>query len=653
MEEFHFIRPWCLLAIIPALMLCAALFRTAMRGTQWHEHIDQRLLPYLLDGKTTKAQKTPLIILCVLWVIASLAIAGPTWERKEQPVQRDTSALVILWDLSPSMYAQDVKPSRLVRARLKLMDVLNSRKEGLTALITYSGDAHVVTPLTDDTRTIKSLLPGIDPSIMPEIGNNPEAALERALKLLQESSITKGTILFVTDGIPESALPTLRSTVRPTLHRVAVWGIGTEIGAPIPLPQGGFFKNSRGEIIVAKTDVDTLSDAAIEMRGIFVPFSDSQHDIDTIVNYSSESYAKETEKHNRQFDQWLDMGPWLALFMLPFAMLAFRKGWVLGVVFLGFFVQPETSYAFQWNDLWQTKDQQGQALIKENDFENAAETFENPEWKAVADYKSGNFESASEQFSKGSTAADFYNLANSLTHQGEYDKAIAAFDEALKRNPEFSEAQDNKTIAEQLKQLQEQQQNQSEQQNGENQESGENQQEQNSQNSQNQQGENQQGDNQQGDNQQSQNSDSNESQSNAEQSEGEQSQEDQDNGEQSQQSAQQSEMTEEQKQALQQHYQQKENEDENTESDQQLAQQQEEQAQQENPEQMTEQQIATMQMSNEEKEQQQALQQWLRKVPDDPSGLLRNKFRYEYQKRLRESQSTRLRAPGEEDDERW
>lgn len=662
MEEFHFIRPWCLLAIIPALLLCATLFRSAMQGSQWHQHIDARLLPYLLDGKTTKAQKTPLLLLCGLWILASIAIAGPTWERKTQPVQRDTSALVILWDLSPSMYAQDIKPSRLVRARLKLMDVLNARKEGLTALITYSGDAHVVTPLTDDTRTIKSLLPGIDPSIMPEIGNNPEAALERAIKLLKESNINKGAIVFVTDGIPSSAFRTLRGIARSSQHRVAVWGIGTDAGAPIPLPQGGFYKNSRGEIIVAKTSVEELNDAAIEMTGIFIPFSDSQQDIDTIVSYASERYTKESEAHKRQFDQWIDMGPWLALFLLPFAMLAFRKGWVLSIIFVSSAMLPEPSYALQWSDLWRTQDQQGQELLENQEYESAADTFKNPDWKAIANYKSGNFEAASEQFSKGSNAEDFYNLANTLTHQGKYDDAIKAFDEALKRNPNFSEAKENKHVAEQLKQLEEQQQNQSNQESGEN---GENQEQQDGQKQDGQQGDSQNSQSQNGDQQEGE-SGENQNTQNGEQNNSKDSENDS-----SSQNADASQMNEAQKQALEKHYQQDEAQEKQDasstmaqatpapESDdakeeqkaaQALAQ---EKSDQENSDQLSEQQIATMQMTNEEKEQQQALQQWLRKVPDDPSGLLRNKFRYEYQKRLRESQSTRLRSPNEQDDERW
>ncbi len=659
MEEFHFIRPWCLLAIIPALLLCASLFRSAMQSSQWHQHIDPRLLPFLLDGKTTKAQKAPILILCALWILAAIAIAGPTWERKSQPVQRDTSALVILWDLSPSMYAQDIKPSRLVRARLKLMDVLNARKEGLTALITYSGDAHVVTPLTDDTRTIKSLLPGIDPSIMPEIGNNPEAALERAMRLLKESSINKGTIVFVTDGIPSGAFGTLRSTARATQHRIAVWGIGTEAGAPIPLPQGGFFKNNRGDIIVAKTSIDDLNDAAIEMRGIYIPFSDSQQDIDNIIRYASERYTRESEAHKRQFDQWLDMGPWLALFILPFAMLAFRKGWILSILFVSTAMLPKPSYALQWSDLWLNQDQQGQELLEKQEYENAVKEFKDPNWKAIANYKSGNFEDAGNQFSKGSKAEDFYNLANSLTHQGKYDEAIAAFDEALKRSPDFSEAKENKHIAEQLKQLEEQQQNQSNQESGDNQE----QQEQQQQDGQQQEGENSQS-------QDSQNQDGQSSENQNAQS-GEQSDSKDSESDSSQQNADDSQMSDAQKQALDQHYQQNENQEkqeqssamaqpspspengdaeEEQKSAQQLAQ---EQADQQNQDQLSEQQIATMKMTNEEKEQQQALQQWLRKVPDDPSGLLRNKFRYEYQKRLRESQGNRLRSPNEQDEERW
>src|SRR5690606_35107252 len=123
------------------------------------------------------------------WLIACIAAAGPSWQKIQQPVSKQQDALVIVLDLSLSMYAEDEQPSRLVRARRKINDILQQRKEGLTALITYSGDAHVVVPLTDDGNTIINLLPALEPAIMPSFGSNIRAALQLAQQQLDNAAI--------------------------------------------------------------------------------------------------------------------------------------------------------------------------------------------------------------------------------------------------------------------------------------------------------------------------------------------------------------------------------------------------------------------------------------------------------------------------------
>ncbi|WP_086932457.1 VWA domain-containing protein [Agarilytica rhodophyticola] len=638
--NFHFLRPLWLLAALPIALIFASMLAQYKRNTQWTSLIDKKLLPYLLDGQFSNTQKTPVYGLLALWLLATLALAGPTWQQKPQPVQKNISSMVILWDMSPSMYAQDIKPSRLVRSRLKLRDLLDQRKDGLTALIAYSGEAHVVTPLTDDTRTIKSLLPGINPSVMPAKGSNPENALDMAIELLNDTGVTKGDIVFATDGIAPDALNTLAGSIRQTSHQVSVWGIGTAQGAPIPLPSGGFAKNRRGEIVVAKVNDDELSDAAVSMGGVYIPFTTDNSDLKSLLHFG----LKQTETENssdgspRVFDQWLEQGHWLVVLILPFAALAFRRGWI--ICLLPIFMFPQEGKALGWQDLWQTKDQQAQALLQQGDTEGAAQTFKDPDWKAIAEYKNGNFESASEQFSQGKDAKANYNYGNALTHQGKYDDAIAAFDKALELNPDFQNAKDNRAIAEQLKKLEEQQEQQQQNGDGENNEQQDGDQKDQQQSDSNQQDAN---------NDQQQEGENNQQQQNDQQTQNDQQQDDQSQeGEQQnqQQEEQQNEnINEQQKQALDQKYDQ-----EQQEQEQQQAQQQEQN--QQNPEQSEQQILAAEQMTDEEKEQQQALQQWLRKVPDDPSGLLRNKFKYEYQKRRREMQSRSRRAPNTEQ-ERW
>lgn len=664
LSEFHFIRPLWFFALIPSIVLFVFLLRKFQRSSQWQSLIDSKLLPFLIEGQLSSQQKLPMIGIFVIWCLLIFAMAGPTWEKKPQPIQQDGSALVILWDLSPSMNAEDIKPSRLIRSRLKLVDLLDTRIEGVTALIAYAGDAHVVTPLTDDTKTIKSLLPGLSPGIMPLQGSNPEQALEFANELLKETGVITGDIVFVTDEIAYSAHRQLSITAETSQHRITVWGIGTSEGAPIPLSNGRFAKKRNGEIVLAKVNHQGLSDAAISMKGTYIPFSNDDADIQSILHFGFEETMEKESDNKRLSDEWHEQGHWLILIVLPFAALLFRRGWLLCFGF-GILLNPSPSYAFGWQDLWKTKDQQAQELLQNDQAEAAANTFNDPDWKAIADYKNGDYDEAISQFNQGDDAQSKYNLGNALTQQGDYEAATKAYDEALKAQPDFPEAEANQSIAKQLKAIAEQEQEQEQQNSNQKQDGEENQEQGDQQDSQDQenQSSDQQPDGEQSDQKQEQESeDSKDSQ--------EESSDDQ--SESSKKSAEEKQEAEKQQEALDKHYKDDKKQDDSEEQseEQSHSQQQEEQdiseeekeaakkaeQEKEDAEQTDQPQPVPEkpELSEEEQEQQQALNQWLRRVPDDPSGLMRNKFQYEYNKRRRESFDRPMRSPdGQQNEERW
>ncbi|MEJ2419313.1 MAG: hypothetical protein P8Y45_20795, partial [Exilibacterium sp.] len=110
LNDFHFLRPAWLLTLLPAVMLLWLLWRQTRRNTRWQDVIAPELIGHLLTGQLTQAQKLPLAAVCSAWLLATIAMAGPTWEKLPQPVHKTESAQVILLDLSPSMLAEDLKP---------------------------------------------------------------------------------------------------------------------------------------------------------------------------------------------------------------------------------------------------------------------------------------------------------------------------------------------------------------------------------------------------------------------------------------------------------------------------------------------------------------------------------------------------------------
>lgn len=606
-SSFHFIRPWLLLAIIPAIIVTLLLwFKKANHGP-WQQVISAHLLPHLLEGSNKQDSRFPIILLFIGWVLASIAMAGPTWSKLPQTVQKKVNARVILLDLSLSMLAQDIKPSRLTRAQHKLSDILDQSEEGLTGLITYAGTSHVVSPLTDDTHTILSMVTSLSPEIMPIKGSDPAAAIEKASELLQQAGITEGQILLITDDVPVSFVSKAKQSINPSLTPVSVFAIGTEDGAPIPLSQGSFIRDNDGSIVVPRLNTQRLKATANALNGRFSTLSSDDEDINYLLGNNSRLLDDEMKETDRDFDTWEESGLALVLLILPLAAIGYRKGW-LSMALLPLVITmsiPAPVDAGVWEDLWSTRDQQGQQAWKGGDLKQAETLFDDPAWKASAQYKNGDFQGSAETLQAhintdaGNTAENHYNLGNALAKQQDFDGALEAYDNALELDPTLEDAKANQSLVKQIQENQEQQQGD---------------------------GENQDGEPQEGDQNDKQNQEQNDGQDSEQEQQDsadqQQSDSEQENQEQQSSSDQQPSDEEQQQQSAQ-------NEEEKEPSDEEKA----AQAKQEQEEQAAEaeQEAARQQRqeSNLDKEDQQALEQWLRRIPDDPGGLLRRKFAQE------------------------
>lgn len=461
LRNFHFVRPWWLLLLPLLALLLWRLWHRRQRSGNWQQLVAPELLPYLLDGQHQRTSLWPLRLLGLGWLAATLALAGPVWEQRPLPVNKSEQALVILLDLSPSMLAEDVKPSRLLRARLKIADLLAQRQEGLTALVAYAGEAHVVTPLTDDIQTINSLLPALSPQIMPLAGSNTEMAVETALQLLRDAGITHGDLLLVTDGIDAAALNPVSAALTSTF-RLSILGVGTDAGAPIPLPEGGFAKQYN-TIYIAKLNSAGLQELASDNRGSYHTLTADDTDIQSLLHRPN-PLDDSIRQLQRLTDTWYEQGHWLVLLLLPLALGAFRRGWLLGLTGIMLLTAPEPGFAAGWDDLWLRQDQQAQRLLQQGQAEAAANTFTNPLWQGQAQYKAGQFEEAAETFARFDDADSHYNRGNALARAGKLEAASAAYAAALQRNPQLADASANRALVEQLLEQQKQREQQEQQQ---------------------------------------------------------------------------------------------------------------------------------------------------------------------------------------------
>jgi Ca-activated chloride channel family protein len=328
LSTFHFLRPWWLILLPFWLLLSLLLWRQRRSSDGWSALCDPVLLNYLV-GEATRRQRSKLALagLIIGGVAAVIALAGPAWKQLPQPVFRAQSALIVLLDLSQSMLAEDLHPSRLIRAKQKLQDILKVRNEGQTGLIVFAGSAFDVVPLTTDSKAIVAMLEALEPSMMPAQGSRASSAIERAVAMLKRGMIQHGSVVLLTDGVDADAVSAAEKLVQAG-HQLSVLGIGTDTGAPIPSQSGdgGFVKDSLGNIVIPRLKVSELRALADAGNGIYQLVRFDDLDVKSLPGLIP-AQGEKTKLEDLLTDQWREEGPWLVLlFLLPLLSLIFRRG---------------------------------------------------------------------------------------------------------------------------------------------------------------------------------------------------------------------------------------------------------------------------------------------------------------------------------------
>jgi len=602
------------LLLIPALALLYARNKQTGMGA-WQKLVAPELLAYLQAGESRMVSKTGVWGLGVLLTLMIAALAAPAWQKLPQPIYSQDSALVVVLDLSASMNAQDIKPDRLTRAKQKLTDLLHQRQEGQTALVVFAGSAFVVTPLTDDNATILSQLQGLTTDIMPVQGGDIDAGLAKALMLFKQASVQHGHILVFTDSDKYSEA--MVEQVRQAGFKVHVIGVGTVDGAPIPQAGGGFISDVAGRMVIAKLDEQQLQRLAQLGQGTYHRLSIDDSDIAMLTQASVlERFEASKQQTDASFDVWQEEGHWLLLLAIPLFVFLFRRGALLVLCFVLW--QPTSSQAGVWQDLWQTPNQQAEQLMLQKDYAKAYKTFKNPAWKAAAAYRNKDYQAAIDAFQhiKQPNADDWYNQGNALAHAGKLDEAIAAYKKALSINPNHADAQANKALLEKLKAQHKQQQKNKDKRNDKDKDKKQDESKQGKQgkNQQEQKQSSKQGQSKQGKDGQS--GDTQSPQNNLKQNK-------------SQQGQQNKQGQDKPNQDMQAQAQQQKAEKQQAKRQSKAAQAKQKQAKQQGKDRQR-QVISSDEQPKSEAEQ--AFEQTLRRVPDDPSGLLRRKFLYQYQR---------------------
>ncbi|EJN33961.1 VWA domain-containing protein [Pseudomonas sp. GM80] len=450
--DFHFLRPlWLILALfgaaLPLIWRRSRDLQRRLRG-----NIAEHLLPHLLITPQDHQRLRPVHLLCAVMILGAVAAAGPTWEQDRPDFLQNRAPLIVAVDLSPSMDANDVQPTRLEAAKHKLHDLIQRRAGARTALIAYAGSAHLVLPPTDDPALLDTFIQALGTGLIDKPGKDVGAVIDQAKRLLSAEK-TPGSLLLLTDGADTSRLDGLDKRLHDSQLQVLVLAVGSEDGGVVQGAGGQPKIDSNGRPILGSFDQAALKQLASAVDAPLGSLTLNDDDLDWIELHAQQHFqsasAEQRELH------WKDAGYWLCWPLLVLGLFGVRKGWsvnwmpaLLLAAGLGWPAAPAQANAL--SDAFFTRDQQGRWAFEHEHFPQAAALFVDPYWKGVAAYHAADYDLALATFARLDTPQAYFYLGNIYVRRFKFDEAIAAYTQALKLQPQFPEATANLALAQAL-----------------------------------------------------------------------------------------------------------------------------------------------------------------------------------------------------------
>ncbi len=327
MTELHFLRPWWILGLIPLIVAVMKVHQFTLLSQNWERVVDPLLAPFVLQGDELKAHRWPSVLLGVIGGLMLIALAGPVWEKLPVPVFKGENKIVLVLDVSQSMDAKDIKPSRIVRARYKVGDMLSAYPEAQFGLVIFSQVPYIISPITDDAATVESLLPAVTTSVVPVQGSQLSLALSKAGELLDSSQANGGQVVVLTDSKATAAAFDAAQELKKRGYSLSILGVGTKEGSPVDTGDGQLLKDRNENIVLAKLDQSGLMDLARSVGGNYVSLQPDDGDIHKLIRPDLATKAITTpDENNKITDIWLERSPWLLPIILLLASIMFRRG---------------------------------------------------------------------------------------------------------------------------------------------------------------------------------------------------------------------------------------------------------------------------------------------------------------------------------------
>lgn len=447
-DALQWLRPWWLCALPLVALMAWRWWRARAGAGPWRAVVDADLLAHLAGRAPDASARLALGIAATALTLVLVALAGPAWRAQPLALHRDLSVRIVVLDLSPSMDAIDLSPSRIERARAAIAAILRDSAGAQLGLVVFGADAFTVAPLSNDPAALIHLLGGLRTGTLPRAGSRPDLGLGLARTLI-EGAGTTGDVILVGDSAGDERAVHAARALSDAGYPLSVLAVGTAHGGPVRLASGAFARTEAGEIHVARPEFAALERLAREGGGQYRLLTAGGET--PRFARGAPAWGESRAMPARSASQRQDDGAWLALLALPFAALLFRRGW-LAAFALAIALPPPLAHAqaLDWQDLWRRADQQAAGTFAGTRSDDAARLLARlgpgSPWHALLLYRAGRHAEAAAHFAAQDTADAHYNRGNALALEGQLDAALAAYGAALARNPGMRDALFNRAL---------------------------------------------------------------------------------------------------------------------------------------------------------------------------------------------------------------
>lgn len=279
------------------LLALAVIIFLSVRVYRWREKVkatfaDKQLQPFIFPMISSRKFLFKLIVSCVAILFIILALMDPLLGQREVEVKREGVDMVFVLDLSSSMNAQDIVPSRIEKSIKFINDMMQQLGGDRVGLVVFAANAYVISPLTSDYAAIESYLSSVNTELISSQGTNYQNAIEEATKLLDQSAHASKMLVLISDGEDnENSINDAVDIAKDNHVHIVSIGVGTEKGGPIPMYyngyESGYKLDQSGNTVITELESKNLKKLAQQTNGTYIQLNSISEAISELAFYKT------------------------------------------------------------------------------------------------------------------------------------------------------------------------------------------------------------------------------------------------------------------------------------------------------------------------------------------------------------------------------